>query len=209
MQTDSAIFTLFQGILISLSGVLAPGPLTAVVVGKGTKSPYAGALIGIGHGMVEIPLIVMICFGLSTILKISYFQIAIFLFGGIFLGLMAYDMFKEVTRTEIESAEFRGGSILAGIALSAGNPYFLLWWATVGAAIITKISQFGNTLLALFIALHLSCDVIWYLILSSLTYNSRKFFGNIFQKVLFSVCGIFLSFFSIKFIYEAIVKLLL
>ena len=209
MQTDSAILVLFQGVLISLSGVLAPGPLTAVVVGKGTKSPYAGALIGVGHGIVEVPLIVMICFGLSTVLKISYFQIAVFFFGGVFLGLMAYDMFKGVFKAEIESAEFKGSSVLAGIALSAGNPYFLLWWATVGTAIITKVFQFGNALLAVFIALHLSCDIIWYLILSSLTYNSRRFFGKIFQKVLFSVCGIFLSFFSIKFIYEAISKLLL
>jgi len=51
---------LFTAVVISLSGVMAPGPITAVTIGKGSKSPYAGALIAIGHGIVEFPLMVAI-----------------------------------------------------------------------------------------------------------------------------------------------------
>lgn len=35
---------LLEAVLISLSGVLAPGPVTTLVVGKGNESPHAGAL---------------------------------------------------------------------------------------------------------------------------------------------------------------------
>jgi len=203
-----ALFVLFQGLLISLSGVLAPGPLTAVVIGKGARSPYAGALIGIGHGVVEIPLIILIYLGMSIIFKLEWLQIIIFIIGGIFLGLMAYDMFKSIYTNKVGNKDYRGSSIFAGIALSAGNPYFILWWVTVGVAIITKVATYGKLVLAIFIVLHLSCDVFWYFVLSTLTYNGKRFFGLTFQKVLFVICGVFLSFFSIKFVYEAVIKLL-
>jgi len=36
---------LLEAVLISLSGVIAPGPVTVVAVSKGTKSPHAGAII--------------------------------------------------------------------------------------------------------------------------------------------------------------------
>lgn len=47
---------LFTAVIISLSGVMAPGPMTTVTISKGSKSPYAGALIAVGHGIVEFPL---------------------------------------------------------------------------------------------------------------------------------------------------------
>ena len=40
-------------VLISLSGVLMPGPLFAVTLKKAAKSKTAGALIAVGHGIVE------------------------------------------------------------------------------------------------------------------------------------------------------------
>jgi len=42
---------LLEAVLISLSGVMAPGPVTAVAVSKGTKSPHVGALIALGHSI--------------------------------------------------------------------------------------------------------------------------------------------------------------
>jgi len=65
---------LLEAVLISLSGVIAPGPVTAVTVGKGTKSPHAGAIIALGHGVVEIPLVILILYGFGDILKITYIK---------------------------------------------------------------------------------------------------------------------------------------
>jgi hypothetical protein len=44
--------------VISLTGVMAPGPLAAVTVGKGSKAPHAGALVAVGHAVVEFPLMI-------------------------------------------------------------------------------------------------------------------------------------------------------
>ena len=45
---------------ISLSGVMLPGPLTAATIAKGYNDKNAGVMIGIGHGIVEIPIIALI-----------------------------------------------------------------------------------------------------------------------------------------------------
>jgi len=58
---------LLEAVLISLSGVMAPGPMTAAAVGMGSKSPHAGAFLAVGHGIVEFPLMVAILYGLSLI----------------------------------------------------------------------------------------------------------------------------------------------
>ena len=52
-------------LLISLSGVLMPGPLFAVTIQKAAKSKISGALIAVGHGIVEFPLMFAIFFILS------------------------------------------------------------------------------------------------------------------------------------------------
>ncbi len=54
-------------VVISLSGVLMPGPLFAVTLKKAAKSKVAGALIAVGHGIVEFPLMFLIFFILSPV----------------------------------------------------------------------------------------------------------------------------------------------
>ena len=193
---------LFQAVLISLSGVMSPGPLTAVTIGKGTDSPHSGALIAIGHGIVEFPLMALIYFGLGSLLKNDNVKMLTFLLGGLFLLIMGIGMLKNINNIEITSSSYAKSSILSGLLLSSGNPYFLVWWATVGSALISQSIEFGILGFLIFTILHWLCDFIWLYFLSALSFNGGKFFGKIFQKVAFGFCGILLLFFSCKFIYE-------
>jgi threonine/homoserine/homoserine lactone efflux protein len=61
-------------IIISPSGVMAPRPMTAVTVGKGSKSPWAGAALALGHGAVEIPIAIAIYTGFGSLMQISYMR---------------------------------------------------------------------------------------------------------------------------------------
>ena len=63
--------------LISLSGVLMPGPLFAVTIQKATKRKAAGALIAVGHGIVEFPLMLAIFFVLSQFKIPSFVQVSV------------------------------------------------------------------------------------------------------------------------------------
>ncbi|MBA7569339.1 hypothetical protein ES708_11078 [subsurface metagenome] len=194
---------LLEAVLISLSGVMAPGPITAVTVSKGTKSPHAGAIIALGHGIVEIPLMILILYGFDEILKILYIKAIIGLLGGLFLLKMGLGLLKGIKLAKIDSSNDSHSPLMAGIILSLANPYFLIWWATIGSILIFRSITFGLLGFAIFMVLHWSCDFFWCYFLSALSFKGGQFFGKRLQQVLFLICGVFLLFFSSKFIYDA------
>ncbi len=194
---------LLEAVLISLSGVMAPGPITAVTVSKGTKSPHAGAIIALGHGIVEIPLMILMLYGFGEILKILYIKAIIGLLGGLFLLKMGLGLLKGIKQAKIDSSNDPHSPLMAGIILSLANPYFLIWWATIGSILIFRSITFGLLGFAIFMVLHWSCDFFWCYFLSALSFKGGQFFGKRLQQVLFLICGIFLIFFSSKFIYDA------
>ena len=200
----SLLTFLFEAVLISLSGVMAPGPITAVTVGKGNESPHAGALVAIGHGIVEFPLMISIHYGFGYLLNLFYVEAVVALVGGLFLLVMGVGMLRGIKRFEVSSSEYTYSPLVAGIVLSLGNPYFLIWWATVGAALILRSVSFGMLGFLIFALLHWLCDFLWSYFLSALSFKGGRFLGKRFQKVVFAMSGVFLLFFSGKFIVGAV-----
>lgn len=194
---------LFEAVLISLSGVIAPGPVTAVTISKGTKSPHAGAMIALGHGMVEIPLMILILYGFGDILKMTYMKAIISLLGGLFLLKIGLDLLKGIKQARIDSSNDPSSPLRAGIILTLANPYFLVWMATIGSILIFRSYAFGLLGFIIFMIAHWSCDFLWLYFLSALSFKGGQFFGKKLQQVLFLICGVFLLFFSSKFIYDA------
>lgn len=195
---------LLEAVLISLSGVMAPGPITAVTLSKGTKSPHAGAIIALGHGIVEIPLMILILYGFGEILKILYIKAIIGLLGGLFLLKMGLNLLQGIKQAKINSSNDPHSLLMAGIVLSLANPYFLIWWATIGSILIFRSITFGLLGFVIFMILHWFCDFFWCYFLSALSFKGGQFFGKRLQQVLFAICGVFLLFFSSKFIYDAV-----
>jgi threonine/homoserine/homoserine lactone efflux protein len=198
---------LFQTVVISLSGVIAPGPITTVTIGTGMKSPHSGALVALGHGVVEIPLILALTAGVGLLLDNAGIKGVILLAGGAFLVLMGVDMIRAMFHGGGSSGRIVMAPFIAGIVLSAGNIYFLLWWATVGASLISRAVVFGVTGIVTFIVVHWLCDFVWLYILSSVSFKGGIIWGRRFQIVVFAVCGLFLSVFGILFIREAFILL--
>ena len=193
-----------QAIIISLSGVMAPGPITAATIGTGARSPHAGVLVAIGHGIIEFPLMVFIYYGLGHVLEFTYVKATIFTLGGLFLLLMGLDMLRTIKRVETLSHNQSKTPLVAGILLSMGNAYFLLWWASVGATLISKAVAFGLTGVLTFAVVHWLCDFVWLYFLSAVSFKGGNVFGITFQKVMFGMCGSFLLFFSLKFLMDAV-----
>ena len=199
---------LLSAIIISLSGVMAPGAVTAATIAQGTRSRWAGTLISLGHGIVEMPLIFLLMLGLHFFFEMDPVKIAIGILGGGFLLWMGYGMIRQIRRpTAEQSGTFKSGSIMTGIVLSATNPYFLLWWATVGLNLALKAEGFGTLALVLFAIVHWLCDVVWLSILSFAAFYTHKgaglFSGHI-QKGILACCSIALLVFGGKFIFDAL-----
>ena len=95
------------------------------------------------------------------------------------------------------------GLVLTGILLSLGNPYFLLWWATVGLALATQAVRLGVLAFALFAVIHWLCDLIWLEALSWTGFKGSKLLGGRSQRVVLVVCSLVLILFGVMFIYDA------
>lgn len=195
---------LAEATLISLSGVLAPGPITAVAVGKGSRSPHAGAWVAVGHGLVEFPVMVAVFFGVGYLMELSTVRAGIALAGGALLLAMGLGMLRGLKTVEVETSRDTRSPVLAGALLSLGNPYFLVWWATVGAALVIRSVGFGVVGFILFAVLHWLCDFIWSYFLSSLSFKGGAFFGKRFQQVVFAGCGAFLLFSGGKLLLDGV-----
>ena len=197
-------FFLVEVAIVSLSGVMAPGPITAASVGSGTRSPHAGALVAAGHGIVEFPLMLFIFLGLGYVLDSLYVKMAIFLLGGFFLLFMGGGMLRSMKRDFYISGRNIEVPLLAGILLSLGNAYFLVWWATVGATLISKAIAFGLIGFLVFAVVHWLCDFVWYYFLSAISYKGGNLLGVKFQRAVFGICGVFLLVFGIIFIRDGL-----
>lgn len=199
---------LIKAVIISLSGVLAPGAVTAVTVGKGSESKWAGAWISVGHGIVEVPLMIGLLFGIGAVLKLTAVDAAVGLLGGAFLLYMSYGMFKDLKTASVNSKKDPHSPLVAGMLLSIGNPYFLVWWAIIGIKLVKESIEFGALGFVTFAVVHWICDLVWLTFLSFLAWKGRAFYGKKFQQGVFIVCGTALLFFGISFIWDAATKLL-
>lgn len=200
-----AIITfLIEAVLVSLSGVLAPGPITSICVGYGSENPRAGAWVAVGHGLVEFPVMIGVFLGVGAVMDLPWVRTAIALLGGIFLLYMGIGMLRNIRQEQVTGSLSSRSPLAAGALLSLGNPYFLIWWATVGAGLILRSREFGLLGFAAFAVGHWLCDLGWDTFLSVLSFRGGQFFGRKFQQVVFAFSGCFLLFYSGKLLVEGI-----
>jgi len=162
---------------LSLTGALAPGPLTAAVVMQSSKhGRLHGILPMVGHAIVEVGIIAAIIISVQALtltplmidLLVGFGGIVIVLFG--ILALRDY-RYKEETRSK-DTASLSASSVIEattqGAAVSLLSPYFLLWWFGVGLANVTVLVGtlqigVGTVFLAgvLIYVTHVSTDFIY------------------------------------------------
>jgi len=197
-------FFLISVIFISLSGVMTPGPLFAVTISKAFKDKIAGVLISLGHGVVEFPLMFLIYFGFAWLFASSLAQKTLGLVGGLILIYMGLQMLKTRKETSTESSFSKYGSIVSGILATGANPYFLLWWATIGAALVINASIYGFVGFLIFAITHWSCDLLWNGFVSLTVFKSRRFWTERVRKIVFGFCFVVLTGFGIWFVVSAL-----
>ncbi len=183
---------LLSVIVISLSGVMLPGPVFAVTIAKSYKSQLAGTQIAIGHALVEIPVILLIYFGFARFFQDEPVQLALSVLGGAVLIWLGIGMFRARTRVIGMSRDLPYNSVVAGMVTSALNPFFIFWWATIGSMLIMKSLEFGTAGFALFVPTHWLCDLGWLSFVSVMVYKTRSLWGRKFQEGLFITSSLLL-----------------
>ncbi|WP_420545029.1 LysE family transporter [Nitrosopumilus sp.] len=192
-------------ITISASGVMAPGPLFAANMTYGLKhGTRSGIKIALGHTIVELPLIILLGVGVFSLESFPEFRPTITILGAITLFVFAGVQIKSVLKQgKFVQQNQKNNPIIVGIAFSALNPFFIVWWITIGFKLISDAmmmwSFFG--ILILF-ALHIWMDFVWLGATAFLASKSSKLIRNKGYKILITGLSLTLIYFGITFLLQ-------
>ena len=194
--------------LIALTGALMPGPVLAVTIRESArKGAFTGPLVILGHAILEIGLIAVLLLGLSPLFKSPVFLAVIGLIGGgglIWMGLSGWMPPRAPTAMDIASDRAGAGrkrtTVLMGVAASLSNPYWFVWWATIGLAYLGRASAFGPAGIAAFYGGHVLADLSWYSLVSAASARGRVAFRPAGHRALLKICSLFLIGLGIYFI---------
>ena len=192
-------------IIVSVSGVMAPGPLFAANVSYGLKGGWkTGIKMAIGHTIVELPLVILLGIGVFSLEIFPEFRTIISILGAITLFVFATLQIKTALRKEkTKISNPKQGPLVAGILLSALNPFFIIWWLSIGFKLISDamiLWSFGGILIMF--VLHIWMDFVWLGAVSFFASKSSGILSNRNYKVLMLGISGMLVYFGITFLIE-------
>jgi threonine/homoserine/homoserine lactone efflux protein len=193
-------------IVISASGVMAPGPLFAANIAHGLRDgAKSGIKMAIGHTIVELPLVILLGIGVFSLELFPEFRTVISILGAITLFIFAAMQIKTIFRNKESTTNLKQGPLVSGILLSALNPFFIIWWLTIGFKLISDamlIWAFSG-ILVLFV-LHIWMDFAWLGAISYLASKSAKILSNKNYKIIMIGLSIILVYFGITFLEDVL-----
>jgi threonine/homoserine/homoserine lactone efflux protein len=194
-------------VITSLSGVMMPGPMFAVTLAKSMKSPWAGVLVSLGHAVVEVPIILLVYFGLAQFFQKDIVQLVLGVLGGGMIVWMAVGLFRARRQMAREGKDTSYNAFVAGILMSGLNPFFLVWWVTVGTLLLMNfLDAVGSWGLPFFIVVHWLCDLVWLSLVSFTVYRTHSFWGERVQEWVFIVLSLALLYFGVWFIVKGVIN---
>ena len=208
-----ALTTIFvTSFVVALSGALMPGPLLTVTVSESSRrGPSAGPLLIAGHGLLELTLVVALLQGLGPLLQTTPVFIGTALIGSAVLLWMALGMFRSLPTLSLQTvgdAEAKGNLVVSGILMSLANPYWTVWWVSIGLGYITHSMGLGLWGVAAFFCGHILADLAWYAAVSAAVWKGKRFLSDRTYRGLIAACALFLVAFAGLFGYAGLQKLL-
>jgi len=205
----AAIF--FSSFMIALSGALMPGPFLTVTISESSRrGAAAGPLMILGHGLLELVLVVALLSGMAPFLARDSVFIVIALFGGGILLWMAVSMLRSLPTLRLDPdvrTEKSQNLVLAGIVFSLANPYWSIWWASIGLGYIIHSFKFGLPGVLSFFSGHILADLLWYSLISFAIARGKRFFSDRFYRGLIGTCASLLVVFACYFLYSGLERL--
>ena len=216
-DTDSDMTLLdigLQIILVSVSGVLSPGPLFfANLVLSKNGGFWSGIKIAIGHTIVELPVVILYSIPLIifTSQSVTFSINFISFIGGI--SLIAFGILfvvKIISKNNkhnyiIESSRIEK-PVIAGMLFTGINPFFFLWWISVGIKLISdSIALLGYPIgIAFLFLVHVWMDYAWLGLTSYFASRGISVLRSQYHKFIILILTIPLFYYGINFTLTAI-----
>jgi threonine/homoserine/homoserine lactone efflux protein len=205
--------TLFvTSFVVALSGAVMPGPLLTITISESSRRGImTGPLLIAGHAILELALVLALIMGLAPLLKMEPVFIIIALAGSAVLLWMGVGMLRSVpAMTLVADGNPSGGKnlILSGVLMSLVNPYWSIWWATIGLGYILHSMNAGTMGVVAFFSGHILGDLFWYAAVSTAIWKGRRLLSDRSYRLLIGACGVFLIVFSCLFAWSGVQRLI-
>ncbi|MBU0498228.1 MAG: LysE family translocator [Candidatus Thermoplasmatota archaeon] len=196
-------------VLVTASGALAPGPLFVATFTHGSRSGIkSGILFAVAHTVVEFSLVMLLALGLLTVANQPVVRIGIGVAGGCVLlifGLVqirnAMARSQDISQSMLPS---KRRLFVIGLAFSALNPYFIMWWLTVGAQLILLALEFALFAGVVFMYVcHVWMDYVWLGAVSYFAKRGKNIMGSKYYRPVLGVFGVVLVYFGVLFLWGA------
>lgn len=201
----SLLFT--TAFFVGLSGAMAPGPVTVVLTRQALKRGFRAApLITLGHAFLELIMLSLLLFGLGNLLT-GRLAALVGLLGGGMLIWMGQAMIRspledKANKTRDDSRET--SPIVAGVIATAGNPYWFIWWGTVGVGYISLSKEHGFLGVLSFFTGHILSDLFWLSFLALALVTGKRFITDGIYRIIMRSLGCALILLAIYFIWSSI-----
>ncbi|MAG36540.1 MAG: lysine transporter LysE [Dehalococcoidia bacterium] len=206
-----ALWGLFAtSLLLGLSGAIAPGPLLTAVIGDVARTGFwAAPLLVLGHALLELLVVLALARGLARAIRRPTVLRTLAALGGITLLALGGDLVRAgwtgaVHLGEVRAAQASAWPVLTGVVVSVSNPYWVLWWATVGAGYTALALHRGTMGLGAFYAGHIMADFGWYVLIALLLIAGQRFLDAGVYRFIVGLAGAFLMAMGLFFIWAAI-----
>ncbi|MEM2139671.1 MAG: LysE family transporter [Nitrososphaera sp.] len=203
MQVDALSFGA-EVVAVSASGVLAPGPLFVANMLCGSRQgAMSGVKVAHGHAVVEIAVIAAIAAGLfSAPAFVEQYSAPIAIVGGVaVLGFAALQVHSVLKQRIQEQATQKRTPFAVGVALTALNPFFLVWWLTAGLKLVADSSSFGPVAgVGLLFGLHVWMDYAWLGATAYLASKGSSVLGSKYYKIMMLALAGVLAYYGAQFL---------
>lgn len=197
-------------IILSISGALYPGPLFFVTISHGIKSgTKSGIIFSIAHSLVEFTLVMLLALGLLSVANEPTAMLVVGVAGGV--ALIVFGAMQIRGSFSYKSDEPKAGQgatrnlLLIGLALTGLNPYFIVWWLTIGANLIFISLEFAGLAGVVFMYVcHVWVDYAWLTLVAALAKRGAKILRFKWYRILMAVFGLVLIYFGLSFLINSI-----
>jgi threonine/homoserine/homoserine lactone efflux protein len=193
-------------VLVTASGALAPGPLFFANITHGAKAgAKSGLVFSVAHTVVEFTLVMLLAFGLLSILEESIVKSVFGVSGGTVLIVFGMLQIRGSLKFRFGESEFSEAAsrkvFLLGLAFTGLNPFFIIWWLTAGAQLIIISLEFASLAgVVLMYLCHVWMDYAWLTATAYFAKKGMKIAGLKWYRFLIAVFGVVLVYFGLTFI---------
>lgn len=202
---------LVVGFVIGLTGALAPGPTLVATIHASLAGDWkTGLKVSLGHIVVETAIFILIVLGLATLARPYTTLIAVV--GGIALVVFGILTLRGCRNASLAAAVQAGsGTVaanpyMAGLLTSAANPYFWIWWLSVGSTMVIAGLEGGLVLAGVFMIGHWAADTGWYTAVAAGISQGRTVLSDRTYRIVMAACGVFLVLFGLYYLAGAVLR---